>query len=249
MWRRPEITRLTLKNIEHLNTQLDPDGIQLQVFVIGSREDPDPIPVDALEEIGGYLVIEENRPMGKKWNAGWRAIGELHEHFDSVMQMGSDNLVSAEYIRRAVAARRDGADVVGITQAIYADYYTGECGLVTPGVPFGFGPGRMYSKLVISMMAWQPYNTGQNKRMERTIDGRLARLNARVELIPASFRLDGSMENHVTLVDLKTDVNIWSFRHAREGRRKKKQWADMPDNLVSLLYPELGILNERTKVG
>ena len=241
VWQRPEVTQIVVEHITWSNWQLAPAGIQLWPFVVHSPEDPDPYAWSKLDGEGWSILTCENRPLGKKWNFGVAAAYIKHKEFDSFTILGSDNLVSTRYWIKAVQALHDGAMLVGLGQCIFYDLQTGEAGQVNPGVPFGYGPARLYSLELMRQLQWRLVDHGQNNRMESRLDKRLADLQRQHGwnnvIIPLTYGSETT--GHVTMVDIKSGVNMNSFSAARRSRKAKGHWTDLHQDLVPTLYSHL----------
>jgi len=226
-WKRPGVVDIMVQHLRHQATELEGQGIRLWPFFIHSPEDPMPYDWTQAAKEGAGIVTCSNARLGIKWNTGWQAIKKACAHLDPgqvcFMQLGSDNLISSQYLESAVALIKTGAEVVGINEAVFYDLATGRCGKVKPGVPFGYGPGRMYSSSVLDYMHWAPYRPQQQQRMERTIDNRLRMYRPRVTVLEANY----DPLCMLCLVDIKTKQNIWSYDKARNGRLKHSQWTDL----------------------
>lgn len=243
VWKRPEVTQVVVEHITWLNWQLEPLQIQLMPYVVMSPEDPEPFDWSACKAEGWTVLACLNQPLGKKWNYGVASAYVKHKEFHSFMVLNSDSLVSARYIQKAVQCLHDGASLVGIGQCIFHNMTTGEAGQVSPGVDFGYGPGRLYSLELMRLLQWRLVDNDQKRNMERTIDKRLKAIQAGPAglvnvILPLSYdNQQGS--GHVTLVDLKSVTNLNSYDAARMARKKKGHWSELHDGIISRLYPHL----------
>jgi hypothetical protein len=244
-WKRPQITAQTLNNIYDLNHALGMYDIRLMPWLIVSPEDPEFL--DGISIHFGVfpdewkMVICPNDHLGFKLNEGWQRIGFRPQDFHSFMQMGSDNILTQAYVMQAVAEIDRGADVVGIKDCIFYDWATGEAGLVSPGSKLGYGPGRLYSTRAMDHMKWAPYDNGQQRNIERTIDHKLEdMLPRRVITIDSVLPWTmGHFEYAVAMADIKTADNINSFGRAKARRTQQGQWRDIPEGWMAKLWPQL----------
>lgn len=241
-WQQPAILQMVIDHIKWLNNDLTGLGIELWPFFIRSPEDPEPYDFTTVPD-GWEVVSCKNQPLGSKWNYGVAAAYIKHKQFHSFMSYSANTLVSSRYIMKAVQALSDGAMVVGIGQCIFHDMYTGEAGQVNPGVPFGYGPARVYSLDMMRLLQWRLVDNGQKRNMERTIDCRLKELKKEhgftTAIIPLTYGTVSIDSGHVTMVDLKTRTSINGFDEARKARKRKGHWYELNPDIVSTLYPHL----------
>ncbi len=84
---------------------------ELIPLAVWSPEDPDPPPM-----IGGWAYIEmPNQPLGKKWNAGVKALMSLD--VDALVIIGSDDFLSSTYFDLVQEQLKRGAGLISVRDA------------------------------------------------------------------------------------------------------------------------------------
>ncbi len=103
-WGRPKLTEHMMRHfaaIEFPNVEIIP----LAVWSLG---DPSPTP-----HVDGWRYVEiSNRPLGRKWNYGIRALMSLD--VDAVMIVGSDDFISWSYFEIVLGVLKLGADIISV---------------------------------------------------------------------------------------------------------------------------------------
>lgn len=103
-WGRPTLTEHVMRHFAALTVP----GIEIVPLAVWSGEDPSPTP-----KVEGWRYVEvPNRPLGRKWNYGVRALMNLD--VDAVMIVGSDDLVSWSYFEIVRDQLKLGADIISI---------------------------------------------------------------------------------------------------------------------------------------
>ena len=96
VWKRPEATELTYKGFDRIQERLKESGIDSEVLITSSEPDH-----TAKAIIRGYNVFEyKNLPVAEKYDAAMHET--LNYEWDFLMEMGSNNLLSDDYIKRWV---------------------------------------------------------------------------------------------------------------------------------------------------
>lgn len=215
LWRRPRVAEAALRHLADLAVP----GVALTRLAVRSPEDPDPAP-----DVPGVAYVDHpNAPLSDKWNAGVEAIRDAAgADLDAVMMMGSDDFVSAAYVRRAVEAVLDGASLVRSEDVVFYDAATGRAARAR--MP-RMGAGRVLSRGLLDLLDWRPWPDGLSLRLDGGMDRRIKR---RLTSAPADRRRCRqvliSASAAPPLLDVKTlgtpgGTSLWSFDHmTRYGR-------------------------------
>lgn len=187
-WGRPALTKLFLEYYASLD-------FFSQMICVQSPEDPERVEVPE-----PWIVVEApNGHLAQKMTVGFlaaRAFGE------KVMCMGSDDFADMEYLRTADAVD---ADYVMATTLYAYDWATGRA---AKGVFSRVGTGRILSLKLLDGLCWEPYVISDNMGRNVGLDGAMDRKVRREKGVDVVMLPDVGM-----IVDVKTDVNIWSFDH------------------------------------
>jgi hypothetical protein len=242
LWGRPEIFRIVLENFFSVAEALQ-ETFQMVAFCVVSPEDPTKWEkeewfTDAVHSMSVVWVEEDNEFLGRKWNAAFAAANVWCA--DMVVQMGSDNLISWPYIERAASNIVTGRDLVGIKQCVFFDWESGATGVVQPKKnPFGYGPGRFYSRRLLDLLEWTPYPEKAKRRMEAQIEQNLKRVGfAGSHLHDMVFGPGAGHVNQI-VVDLKSYESMNAFSDARKRRIKGREWTDSPKGMGVRMFPDL----------
>lgn len=219
LWRRPRVAEAVLRHLADLAVP----GVALTRFAVRSPEDPDPAP-----EVPGVAYVDHpNAPLSDKWNAGMES---LAGRVDAVMVIGSDDFVSAAYVRRAVEAVLDGASLVRSEDVVFYDAATGRAARAR--MP-RMGAGRVLSRSLLDLLDWRPWPDGLSLRLDGGMDRRIKRRltsapadrrRCRQVLISAEGEGEPGAPRVPPLLDVKTlgtpgGTSLWSFDHmTRYGR-------------------------------
>lgn len=122
---RAEIADRVVAGINTLYTEGKKKGIDLKVMYIFSNVQDYENYTRNLEPLD-YAVYVENRPLGRKFNAGVQFLYKFNLQFDYFMQLGSDDILRHDYWDYAYPAMEAGYDIIGCKNLIVEDFDTGE---------------------------------------------------------------------------------------------------------------------------
>ena len=240
IWGRAETVGMVAAHWEHLREELK-GQVQIWPFAVVSPGDPDAVDTAYLASKGWGIISCENKPLGKKWNHGWneirRALPSSTYPAQAHMQVGSDNLLTAAYIRKAMRILaipdvQSGVDHVALDSCIFLNSEDGATGLCTAGGKWGYGPGRIMSVHAMRAMRWNLYKDKQSSKMDGQLDAALQDIGASLRVLPMKPRT-------TALVDIKGPGSKNDYRKARARRMGSSEWHDLDKGLVPLLFPHL----------
>lgn len=111
---------------------------------------------------GIYVVKHENKPLGKKWQAG---VDFIRKSLDvsAIIIQGSDDILGADFIEKVEESLKDGVDFVGLQRWWIFDPIKKELHLFDylPN-EFPLGGGRYYSRRLLDKINWQIFDTSRN---------------------------------------------------------------------------------------
>jgi hypothetical protein len=140
--------------------------------------------------------------------------------------------VSASYVAEAVQAIRAGADFVRASRVVFFDILTGRA---TGGRMARMGAGRVLSASRLQILGWQPWPSGLSRRLDGGMDQRLGRV------------LDVTLWDAPPLVDVKSEVNLWSYDYMKHHAKQAVTPAALR-TLFQAHYPEaIPLLDMATK--
>jgi len=199
LYKRLEITRKVFNNLKKLQKNRD-----FNVFCVCSNSDE----ADLAFEFGFDWMIEENFPLGRKFNRGLYEAMKLD--FTHLIQLGSDDIITEDLLE--VYDNVD-ADYFGIrsshimkdgkvkTWTLYEDN-----DILSP-----IGAGRVFKKEVLKKVLKERrlWRDDQQKGLDGHSDTQMMLSGFRCHLVP--FKGVGT-------IALKSDVNIWKFEDIKEAK-------------------------------
>jgi hypothetical protein len=211
VWGRPALTRAVLAYYVQVAVGLAVRGIELEVLAVTSTEDPDPPDLmrDRWERVS--MCNASNDDLCSKWNAGVRAALEAWPDLGALITVGSDDLLTWEYIDLATRLIRYGHKTLSPDVCHFYDWETGRAVKLKP---FFGGAGRVFSRDVIDALGGQLW-PGDYDRSDPDLNPDILQLQhlRRAGYSDERLRLD----DHVTLdrfpmvLDIKTGDNIRPF--------------------------------------
>ena len=195
IWKRPELTRFVLDYY----VQMDHD------LIVAFSDYKDWWPEGAL------AVYADNEPLGAKWNAAVRTSQMFGA--DAVMIVGSDDLVSPDYIKHALRLIERGADVVQPAGCWFVELSSGEAFFH----PIRTGAGRVVSRRLLELLDWKLWP-----------DYATIRLDGEMDKVVATVPHRAIQSDVGRVVDLKSGENMWSYSNIWHmcGKPKLKTWVE-----------------------
>lgn len=200
IWKRPEVTLMCLKEMKRLQSQ---SKHEIAVTCIISE----PEWIDVCNKLGFDYFPYKNDPLGEKLNAGIQSV--MDEEFDYLMVMNSDSMVSVKLIDDVYDYTKP---YFGINRIHFANYYTGEVKEFEYEFFTVLGVAKMIRKDVIEQ-AGVIYDSFRNKGLDDSTIDNLSRIG----VYPHAVKYEGALA-----VDIKSDVNIWSWEHFEQKEEFKK---------------------------
>jgi len=202
IWGRPEIVKLWAKGVKRIKAYW-PEAIDIDVLCIVSTKEDEKL----IKELGFSCVWTENKPLGKKHNEGLKAL-EVKD-WDYILQLGSDDLISNDYLHYALYGMQSGYDLFGVDRLYFADYKTKQaCKFdLTTQASVLVGAGRFISHKAIKKLNYKIWPDSVNRGLDMTSQANLATVGVSpIKLVTSDY----------CVCDVKSDTNIWSFdRFAR----------------------------------
>jgi len=143
---------------------------------------------------GWTYVYAANEPLGKKWNAGLSFIRDVAP--DAVMIVGSDDLITEDWVRQARLYLKKGYDHLYGRDFHFYDTQTGTLTYMAQCLP---GAGRFVSARALEQLNWAPWPDGSMRYLDSGFNARIARLTGLKTV---------KMRNVIGL-DIKTRTNLW----------------------------------------
>lgn len=198
LWQRHALASVVLAYY----ASLDIDDLEFVLVAVGSEGEAS----RTLAESSGWEYVEApNDPLSDKWNAG---IGQLRGRVDAVLIVGSDDILVAPAIRYLVAEMANGADAVNLDDLYFYvlatnDLYYGE--RINPGA------SMLLRASLLDRLDWKAWPIGIDRRLDGHLQNRIHTAGR-----PCKYRsISNCREKGLVLVDIKTNVNMWSIADMR----------------------------------
>lgn len=174
---------------------------------------------------GGIFVEHENYPLGKKWNAGFKAAKELNP--DGLLFVGSSDWLTDNWLP-VLVPYLDKFDMIG-----KPDFYLFDIGTIDRSchwVGYGqgerelepIGIGRLVSARIMEKFDWSPFDSHRNSSMDWQMYLRVRNNSGKIKLITS----DG-------IRSLSISTNRWSNLHKFEDH-----WMDKVPSKSTRLFPD-----------
>jgi hypothetical protein len=187
---RPLVLRLWLASMDRLRSQFG----SFPVVCVSGAEDK----TICDQHKVSHLALP-NKPLSDKWNAGFLFMKATD--IDYVIILGSDDIMSNEYMERAIEAMNTDIRLI-YTKEIYfysaMKDYTGQLFHYVHRNPLGVGRCIHYS--IMEKINWTPYTYPKNYGMDAVLTKAV------------SLYIHKSREIKGPIVDVKTRVNMNSIR-------------------------------------
>jgi len=197
IWGRPEIVKIWAKGVKRLQKYW-PEAIEIDVFCVVSTEEDR----DLIQSLGFKWGWAENKPLGKKHNDGLEYV--KNGDWEYILQLGSDDLLSNEYLHYALYAMQSGLDFFGVDAIYFADSETKkacEFKLSTQAAKL-IGAGRFISHKALASVDYRPWPNEISKGLDMTSQALLESKGYKPTVLKTS---------EICVLDVKSSVNIWSF--------------------------------------
>lgn len=225
LWKRHDLESLVMEYYRCLHI----DGINLVRVAVGSEG---AVSRFNAESSGFHYVEAPNDPLSDKWNAGMRY---LKDKVDAVILVGSDDILSESAIRTLVAEWENGADMVGLEDLWYY-----EDGRLYESIRSHPGAGTILGASVLMRVDWEPWPKGIDRRLDGHMTNRL-----HTDGYPCRCKyIDKNIEKGLLLVDIKSDVNMWSSADMAQMTGRVNE---IPVERLDEAFPGLRDLVNQTK--
>lgn len=145
VWKRPEITRVCLRNLQRHNQQI--------LCVVSRVED-----AELCYELGVHYIWYPNEQLGAKWNYGLLASKRMD--WDYIVTLGSDDIVKSSLFE-FYASRPE--DVVMMDKIEFMEIPSGKASVISNA---RVGAGRRISRRVIEACGYQLWTPEKNKSLD-----------------------------------------------------------------------------------
>lgn len=133
------------------------------------------------------IGITENRPLGKKWQAGITHLeNERTQQYNPLIILGSDDLLHPDYIKKSLRMIQQGYDLIGLTSWYSYDVARKKLYLteyVNKNKDFPIGSGKVYSKRILDKMKYRVFDEKLDRRLDDFGYYSAQKLGAKIGLI------------------------------------------------------------------
>lgn len=204
IWGRPKVVEIFAKGIERLQEELYGEYAFHVVAAVSNKADQ-----DTCRDLGFETIGASNEALGLKMN--YLCQEALNIPADYYLQMGSDNLISKEWIRMACKQIDNGADMVAGRSLYFIDPYSWRACNYTYWTPTlnHMGAGRMFRPEALEAMKdadgfMDLWPDDASKGLDGKSEARMIDKDLTVETIKLK-------KGKAHVIDIKTETNIWPF--------------------------------------
>lgn len=219
IWGRHDIVKIWQKGVERIKNY-NPQVFEIIPFcMVSNKEDRE------LIESFGYDYIEtENKPLGRKHNKGLEALKD--REFDYILQLGSDDLITNEYLHYLLSPMLSREPVFGVNRLLFCEPSTEKaCRFeLTTQDNILIGAGRCISYEAIEALNFNLWPNDINRGLDMTSQANLYEVGA----MPFSIAT-----GDFCVLDVKSDTNIWSYNNFGNNYPKVEY------KEVKRLFPEI----------
>ena len=151
------------------------------------------------------MVDAPNEPLSDKWLSLMPYV--FDSDMDAVIIVGSDDLVTADYIEACAYMVERGADFIYMDGAYFYDAVSGR---MIWGNAERLGLGRCLSRRLLERLEWTPWPEGLGYGLDGSMSERVKALRD-----VGVVHLKECRKHGLVGMDIKTDLNMWSFDHIR----------------------------------
>ena len=239
LWRRPELARLVLRRYTRIATDLQGTA-RLSFLAVGSEGRAS----ERLAKSEGWSYVEAaNKPLGRKWNVGMRAVRDRLSP-DAVVIVGSDDWINTAVFEHYVRSLAAGKRFIGFSD-IYFLYWKKMKTLYFGGythpsrIGEALGLGRCLHRDVLDKIKWKPWWESKNNGLDLTMTKTLRSVFSVKELARISD-VRKMVDVGGVLLDIKTPVGICKV-HSYLGSKASK-WDDTKRVLSAFPEDERDVL-------
>ncbi len=166
---------ITTRNIKSLQLQKPQPKI---VIVCSSLEE-----LEYYKAMGVTVVHHANTPLGAKWQAGVNVAAKMK--LDALVILGSDDILSKNYLVNALSKIKQGFDFVGCTHWYVHDVRNEEylhCKYINLNEDFPIGSGKVYSAGILERIRYKLFDTMANRKLDDVGHKKIQNQNAKIFL-------------------------------------------------------------------
>jgi len=219
VWGRHEVLDIWQKGVERIKA-FWPEQIKIIPFCMVSNDEDEA----KIEEYGYEYVRCENKPLGNKHNIGLEALRDID--FDYILQLGSDDLITNEYLEYALAAMQSKIDVFGVDRLYFTEIGTEDaCKFVlTTHKNVLIGAGRFISHKVIKLLDYEMWPHDINRGLDMTSQANISTFGIFPVVISTA---------DICVLDVKSNTNIWGYATFHD------RYPKVHIETVKALFPEI----------
>lgn len=210
-WKRRHITRLCFQGLQRVQ-RAAPSALTFHTLIVVSNDEDEAL----AKEYGFDTYRTENKPLGRKFNAGMMHALERYT-FDYVMQLNSDDLLSTDFWKLFERPLTDTMPFFGVDRVYFYDSETGQIREFLYTLGCGI---RFILRYVIEESGYI-----DDQRFELWPDDAKSGLDMKSEEIInirgnyGQFLVRNKAVQRPVVVDIKSAVNIHPFSEFRHAKR------------------------------
>ncbi len=218
VWGRLEVTRVWYQFARRMVMQCEKAGMKARIVVGGDQPEHRLL----AQEMRAEWVETPNRPLGAKWNNICESAFK-DTNSDYMFVVGSDDVVSPALVNDYIFHMKKGTPYAGLQSCMFFHVYDHTLfNFSQLGVTVG--AGRLIHRNVLSTAGFRPWMDEKEKGLDNSMDTKT------LKRVVSTTRLGTSSSKFI--VDLKSDVNIWSYKRLRSVKPGEQ---DQPLSIMACL--------------
>lgn len=190
-----------------------------------------------VESLGAVWVQHSNKPLGKKWNAGFIEARKYSP--EACLFVGSSDWLSDNWLPENMPLLNN-FDMVGTAGCYFMHVGISDfkvCywpGYVNSRRGESIGIGRLLSSKVLDMMHWQPFNDELDRSLDNSMQQRVTGLAGKIQLIDNS-----------KIKSLSISTDRWINKHRffdHYNNILPSERVDNPNQFVNENFPEAKLI-------
>jgi hypothetical protein len=246
IWKRNELNLIFLNYYQKLCQKITKNtGVEFVRLVVESEQ----ILTEYIKVAGWKSIFHENQPLGRKWNAGLKALKK--ENVNAVLILGSDDFINDKLLLLYIETlHKKEKKYLGLKDLFFYDqpsrkmlFWPGyeQLGYANHRIYESIGLGRCIHKDILDACQWTLWEDQLNNTLDSSMQATLNHCFGSDNLSQMS-KTFSCIEHQVIALDVKTNENIWTFRKFSrfndQELARNPVYIDQAMDILSMIFDE-----------